>query len=209
MNIHEYGDRDAEIVLIQPVDEHDLASMEEEIAFLREKAAAPFRLAAFRIGRWNQQLSPWPAPAVFGREDFGSGAPATLEDILHFCREEGKRYFLGGYSLAGLFALWSAYQTDLFQGIAAASPSLWFPGFDAYMREHEIRCSHVYLSLGDREERTRNPVMATVGDRIRSARALLSEQGANCLLEWNEGNHFRDAPLRTARAFLWVMEHGS
>ena len=29
---------------------------------------------------------------------------------------------LGGYSLAGLFALWASTQTDLFYGTAAASP---------------------------------------------------------------------------------------
>ena len=30
-----------------------------------------------------------------------------------------------------------------------------------YMKEHDIRTESVYLSLGDREEKTRNPVMAT------------------------------------------------
>ena len=66
-------------------------------------------------------------------------------------------------------------------------------------------CGRVYLSLGDREEKTRNPVMATVGDRIRALAALLSARGVDCALEWNPGNHFRDADLRTARAFAWVL----
>ena len=65
----------------------------------------------------------------------------------------------------------------------------------------------VYLSLGDREERARNPVMATVGDRIREAHALLREWDIDCTLEWNEGNHFANADLRTAKAFLWVLKH--
>ena len=59
--------------------------------------------------------------------------------------------------MAGLFSLWAAYQTDAFAGVAAASPSIWFPDFLQYMKEHDIRTESVYLSLGDREEKTRNP----------------------------------------------------
>ena len=58
--------------------------------------------------------------------------------------------------MAGLFSLWAAYQTDAFAGVAAASPSIWFPDFLQYMKEHDIRTESVYLSLGDREEKTRN-----------------------------------------------------
>ena len=59
--------------------------------------------------------------------------------------------------MAGLFSLWAAYQTDAFAGVAAASPSIWFPDFLQDMKEHGIRTESVYLSLGDREEKTRNP----------------------------------------------------
>lgn len=74
------------------------------------------------------------------------------------------------------------------------------------MEAREILSRHVYLSLGDREERARNPVMATVGDRTQAAYALLQARDMDCMLEWNEGNHFKDADLRTAKAFAWVME---
>ncbi len=47
--------------------------------------------------------------------------------------------------------------------------------------------------------------MATVGDRMREAYSLLCERGMDCTLEWNEGNHFRDTLLRTAKAFAWVL----
>lgn len=69
-----------------------------------------------------------------------------------------------------------------------------------------MKSENVYLSLGDKEEKARNPVMATVGDRIREAYELLKKQNINCILEWNEGNHFKDADLRTAKAFSWVMK---
>ena len=48
--------------------------------------------------------------------------------------------------------------------------------------------------------------MATVGDRIRSAYELLKEREVECTLEWNEGNHFRDPDLRTAKGFSWILD---
>ena len=95
----------------------------------------------------------------------------------------------------------------MFSGAAAASPSLWFPGFSAYMKEKGLGCETVYLSLGMREEKTRNPVMRTVGDCARYCFAWMKEQGINCTLEWNPGNHFKEPGLRTAKAFEWVMNH--
>ena len=73
------------------------------------------------------------------------------------------------------------------------------------MQKHEIKSKYVYLSLGDKEEKTRNPVMATVAQRIREAYKNLQGQNIKSVLEWNEGNHFKEADLRTAKAFSWVM----
>ena len=75
-----------------------------------------------------------------------------------------------------------------------------------FEQQHPIQAQHIYLSLGDREERTKNPVMATVGDNIRTLHSHLAERSVDCILEWNCGGHFKDADLRTARAFRWVME---
>ena len=206
MTIREYGDRAADAVLIQPVDEHDLSCMENEVRLIAELCPVTFHLIAVKVNDWNRDLSPWTAPAVFGREGFGDGAANTLAGILTLCADRSKTYYVGGYSLAGLFALWAACQTDVFQGVAAASPSVWFPGFLDYMEEHGMQSPAVYLSLGDREAKTRNPVMATVADRIRQTYDLLRSRGVHSVLEWNPGNHFRDADLRTARAFAWLMK---
>ncbi len=205
MKIYEYGDPDAKAVLIQPVDGHDPAGIEKEVSLIAESCSSAFRLTAVVVDDWNADLSPWRSPAVFGKTDFDGRAEATLDMILELCAEKNRTYYIGGYSLAALFALWAAYQTDVFSGVAAASPSVWFPGFSDYMKEHAIRTEAVYLSLGDREEKARDPVLATVGIRIREAYDLLSGRGVNCTLVWNEGNHFRDADLRTARAFAWVL----
>ena len=207
MKLYEFGDPDSDIVLIQPVDDHDLEGIEKEFATISNNCNMSFHLTAVRINDWNNDLSPWEAPAVFGNKGFGNGASNTLNELLELCGNKSRTYYIGGYSLAGLFSLWASYQTDIFGGVAAASPSIWFPGFAEYMRKNDIRTDTVYLSLGNREEKTRNPVMATVGDRIREAHVLLKESGVNNILEWNEGNHFKDADLRTARAFTWVLNN--
>ena len=205
MEISEFGNSQSDIVLIQPVDDHDLEGIENEFAEIKRECENDFCLIAFKVDDWNNDLSPWKAPAVFGKEDFGGGASKTLEELLKLCDDKEKTFYIGGYSLAGLFALWTAYQTDVFSGVAAASPSLWFPDFDGYMKKNGIMTDNVYLSLGDREEKVRNPVMATVGDRVREAHKLLKELNVNCKLEWNSGNHFKDPDIRTAKAFAWVM----
>ena len=178
MTKYKYGNPEAPIVLIQPVGDHDLPEIEGEVAQIRKLTALDFQMIAVKVDDWNLDLSPWKAPAVFGNEDFGEGAASLLEEILRLCSDESKTYYLGGYSLAGLFSLWASYQTDRFAGIAAASPSVWFPGFLPYMKEHENQSRAVYLSLGDKEEKTRNPVMATVGDCIRGGTAVWDRQYA-------------------------------
>ena len=205
MDVLEFGTLTADTVLLQPVDEYDLKSIENEIAVIRENTAEDFRLIAFKVSDWNKDLSPWIAPAVFGKEDFGDGAADTLAEMMKVCEDRTKSYYVGGYSLAGLFALWAAYQTDLFCGIAAASPSVWFPGWTDYAATRCPQPEAVYLSLGDREEHTRNPLMRQVGDAIRWQHQLMEQQTRFTTLEWNAGNHFVDAEKRMARGFAWLM----
>ena len=64
----------------------------------------------------------------------------------------------------------------------------------------------MYLSLGNKEPKTKNRVMATVGDCIRRQQELLTEAGIPNTLEWNEGNHFKDPDLRCARGFAWCIK---
>ena len=206
MKIYTYGNPNADILLVQMVDDHDLEGIEREVAHIQELTNKDFYLKAIQVENWNRDLSPWHAPAVFGDEDFEGKADSTLDFLLEELKEEKrKRIYIGGYSLAGLFALWAVYKTNLFDGVAAASPSIWFENFTEYMKENPMQADSVYLSLGDREERTRNPIMSTVGNKIKEAYAILDQAGKKCALEWNKGNHFKNPDLRTAKAFAWVM----
>ena len=209
-----YGEAHTEYLLLQMTGEHELQSMESEVAAIAQ-SAHHFLFAAIPVKSWNNELSPWEAPAVWGKESFGGNAADTLRFLTEqaiptlkqqFALPENVRIILGGYSLAGLFALWTSTQTALFSGVAAASPSVWFPGWMEFEQQHPIQAQRIYLSLGDREERTRNATMAAVGDNIRVLYRELAGRSKDCTLEWNSGGHFKDADLRTARAFRWVME---
>ena len=208
-----YGEAHAEYLLLQMTGEHELQSMDSEVAAIAQ-SAHHFLFAAIPVESWNDALSPWKSPAVWGKQGFGGNAAETLrfltEQVIptleqQFPLPENVKIILGGYSLAGLFALWASTQTDLFYGVAAASPSVWFPGWMEFEQQCPIQAQRVYLSLGDKEERTKNAVMAAVGDHIRTLHGHLAERGADCTLEWNSGGHFKNADLRIARAFQWVM----
>ena len=173
MIIREYGDPAARVILVQPVGQHELPLIDDEIVQIGQMTDRPFRYLAVQVENWNRDLSPWTAPAVFGDEDFGDGAEALLEEILPLCAEQDKDYIIGGYSLAGLFALWAGSQSALFYAVAGVSPSVWFPAYGDYEQAHPIRAGHVYLSLGDREEQTKNRAMAAVGNEIRALYARL------------------------------------
>ena len=209
MITYEYGNPEADTVLIQPTGEHEMASLENEVREIEKRTSKEFRFIATKVENWNDDLSPWKAPAVFKTEDFCGGASKTLENIIALCADKNRKYYIGGYSLAGLFALWAACQTDIFSGVAAASPSVWFPGFIDYMKTYKMKSQNVYLSLGDREEKTRNPVIAQIGNCIKEEYRCLLENGINCILEWNKGNHFKEADIRTAKAFVWILNNDS
>jgi len=206
---HLYNDSNAEFLLFQPIDEHELEVLDKEVESIKELSDKPFTLAAFVIKNWNQELSPWPAPPVFGKVPFGSGATDTLEFVmsrlLPVVQEETPHVILGGYSLAGLFALWASYQTDRFKGIVAASPSVWFPKWLEYATDNKPLAKSIYLSLGDKEEKTKNPVMAQVGNATVEQDELLKGQIGKKILEWNSGNHFVDSEKRMAKGFAWVI----
>lgn len=210
-----YGEPGSANRFIQPVDEHDASLLESEARELFALCGhEDLCIAALPVASWNDDLTPWEAAPVFGKAGFGGGAEGTLRFILDevmpaldgLSPGATRRYMLCGYSLAGLFALWSAYRTDAFAGVGAASPSVWYPGWTDFAASHEPVCRRIYLSLGDREERTKNRVMAAVGGAIRLQHERLVSAGVECALQWNEGNHFVNSELRTAKAMAWLIK---
>ncbi|MGY3782301.1 alpha/beta hydrolase [Gemella taiwanensis] len=206
----------AKYLLIQPVDGHDIEVLDNEVAKIQDNIDKQFSLIAFKIEDWNSELPPWEAPPAFGNKSFVSGAKDTLEFIESrfiptvkekYNLDNDIKFILGGYSLAGLFSLWSAYKSNIFSGIAAASPSVWFNGWEEFMNNNTPLSNTIYLSLGDTEEKTKNKVMSAVGDNIRKQEELLKNDKIKTILEWNKGGHFSNSDIRVARAFIWCIEN--
>ena len=173
-----------------------------------------FSLAVFDVTDWNAQFSPWTAPPVFGKDAFsgkGNDTLRFLED--EFLPEIKSKFpksevFLTGYSLAGLFSLWALYETDKFNGAVCCSSSLWFDKWDEYASLHRIKSpSTIYMSLGDREEKTKNKVMSIVGDRTRRQAEILKEDPnvEKLYFEWNEGGHFVEPLKRVAKGLTRIL----
>lgn len=159
---------------------------------------------------WNADMSPWPAPRAFkGGEDFAGRAGEYLRQLESDIVPEVEKRLgftpikrgIAGYSLGGLFALWSIYNTELFSLAASASGSLWFDGWTDYIGANSPKTQpeRVYISVGDREKNARDPRMRRVEENSRLTARLLSAK-----FELNEGNHFKDASLRMARAIDYI-----
>ncbi len=165
---------------------------------------------------WNHDMAPWAVPPI-SKEDTACtpGADAYLkllsEEILPRAEEDlpGEPAWRGltGYSLAGLFAIYAIYHTDLFSRIGSMSGSLWFPGFPEYAMEHEMvrRPDHIYLSLGDLESRAGNAFLRPVQPNTEKLAAWFQSLQIDTLFELNPGNHFIDPVQRTARGIHWLL----
>jgi hypothetical protein len=62
-----YGEAHAEYLLLQMTGEHELQSMESEVAAIAQ-SAHHFLFAAVPVESWNDALSPWESPAVWGKQ---------------------------------------------------------------------------------------------------------------------------------------------
>ena len=201
-------------ILIQTLGNHERGIFDRTTELIAESCGVPFVLAAFQVFDWNLDLTPWHDDAIDRKAEVGTKTGETLsfvtESLLPALEADyGKLpVILGGYSLGGLFALWSSMQTDRFSAVAAASPSLWIKDWLDYAKDRPVKAGKVYLSLGDREEHVKNRSIARVGDSVRGEYELLQTQlgRENCTLVWNPGGHFQDGDKRLASAFSWCIK---
>jgi predicted alpha/beta superfamily hydrolase len=166
-----------------------------------------FLYIGFPVLNWNNELSPWEADPVFGKQRFGGKGRDLLKLVEGFLKEFREDYpsiplIIGGYSLAGLFALWSVYESKNFDAVASASSSLWFEGWIDYASAHNANIKAAALGLGDLEEKTKNPLMKRVRECTEKQEELLRKQGIPVSFELYPGNHFQDPDKRMAKIFL-------
>ena len=68
-----------------------------------------------------------------------------------------------------------------------------------------MNVDYIYLSLGNKEEKTKNPIMAKVKERIIIQEEKL-RNNHDVILKWNEGNHFMDVEKRMASGLIWALQ---
>ena len=218
MKTEKYSVSGHEIIRISPDEETDTVcyltgdTENAEDIFIRS-GEIPFILVCVKTNDWNRELSPWKAPKVFSSgEDFSGEAAAFLKalenDIIPFC-ENGKysHRIISGYSLAGLFAVWAAWNCRLFDGLVSCSGSMWFDGFTEYIKERapvsELSCA--YFSLGDKEKKTRNKRMAAVESTTAEVKDELSKYCPDTVFRLVPGNHFTEPDRRLSDGISHVV----
>ncbi len=183
---------------------------------LRGMECPDFTLVSISRLKWDHDMSPWDippisrkaAPCTGGADDY---LRLLVDEIVPRAEETTQGMVpwrgLAGYSLAGLFALYSLYRTDIFSRIASVSGSLWFPGFKEYVFSHDMKRAPtcLYLSLGDQEWKTRNPYLKSVQANMEEIYDFYRQRGLNASFHLNSGNHFSDAVQRTASGISWIL----
>lgn len=146
---------------------------------------------------WNNDMTPWKAPAVKEGE-FGGHGPQFLDrlkDDLFFNLENSlrirnpKRYLMG-LSLAGMFAVWAAVKKSLFEGAAAISGSFWYDGYAEWLQKQEkLGCVRFYICMGEREKETKVKRFASIEEDTMKVVETLMMKGAEVAFEVTEGGH--------------------
>ena len=181
---------------------------------------ADFVLAAIYLSeaQWGDKLSPWTAKSPFkGVRDFTGGGAAHLEKFTDELISRIERHVFGarkpawracaGYSLAGLFSAYAAFESDKFQKIACVSAPFWFSGFDAFVAANSPQqgLAHVYASLGEAEMNPKNPRRALCGETARNFIAKCRGAGAKAEFEQNPGGHMQDEIAKISKALLKLV----
>lgn len=212
VNVFPYTEPEVPIIYL-----HTFSDKGQKVCEAAQVAGCPpFTLVTISNLDWNHDMVPWDSPPAFKNADPCTGG---ADDYLQLLTEEiiptvekkiaGVPCWRGiaGYSLAGLFALYSIYQTDVFSRVGSMSGSLWFPGMKEYIFSHEPkrRPDHMYFSLGDKESKTRNPVLKTVQQNTEAIRTFYHSKGIDTVLQMNLGNHYNHAAERTAAGIVWML----
>ena len=202
--------------LVYSIDYHENGELLLEAC--KQVGCSGFNLVTISGLHWNQELSPWPIETVVSKNDNFAGKAdqwlplltgEVLPQVEQLLDAPPAWRCLAGYSLAGLFAVWTAYQCDLFTRILSASGSMWYPGWLEYAHEHQLAAplQGAYLSVGEQESSSRNAVLQTVGERTQALAALMAERGIPSKFELNPGNHFKNPPLRVVKGIKWLLDN--
>lgn len=195
---------------------------------VKNKVQTDFLMLSVRPENWNDDFTPWGAPAFRKGETPPQGKAAAYiakltgqvkpyMDMNYRTMPEPEHTALFGYSLGGLTAIYSLYLTDAFGTVGSLSGSLWYDGFCEFMEKEKVlrKDVRIYFSLGKKESASRNPRMGKVAECTGRAIEILNRQtgvqdrqaDSKCMagvyFEWNDGGHFHEVERRFVRAVAW------
>ena len=191
------------------------ANEADEIArALSELGGVNLTLAAVGGLEWNSEMTPWPMPTLFKKEPpFEGGADEYLQTLTQQIAPavlartgDAARLEIAGYSLVGLFALYSLYKTPMFTRVASVSGSLWYKDFREFALGSHLagKPERAYLSIGYRESMSKNEYLKTALEATRDIAAHFESLGVESKFELNPGNHYADEIGRTVKALTWL-----
>ena len=191
------------VLLPERMKEADMTWLEEVVQ------KYPVNIVAISGMKWNDDLTPWKAPALNPKEeDFKGRAKNFLSSLLSdlFINTEQslrlnhpKRHLIG-ISLSGLFSLWASTETNKFNSVASISGSLWFDGFVEWFKEQELLADRYFLSLGDKEVKAKNERLASIGTCTESILQIIQDKSKEVTFISDEGNHFEFFKERLEKA---------
>ena len=170
---------------------------------------------------WNKEMSPWYMDKLFKSEDNYEGKadeyiellskriiPKVEKILKQDLEKDIDNYIIAGYSLAGLFAIYSLYKTNIFTSVISCSGSLWYPNFIEYVENNELKTNpnKIYFSLGNREGKTKNELMSKVEEKTKYLEQYYNKKNIKTIYEENEGNHFQDVTNRIAKGIKFILK---
>lgn len=210
----------------------NMEGMSERILEIaKQKTKDVFDFCELVVSDWDRYLTPWPVEQGLKGRSFTGEAQILLDFIEKDVIPKISSKFSGlrpvciaGYSLAGLFSLWTVYQSHIFAGAISCSGSLWYPKWDDFIRKNQInyienqqkhtdeftiKLQLVYLSLGKKEPKTKHPLMCQVDEctQLQYEQLQMENSLGEVTFVWHEGGHFDNVENRVAEAIEWISHN--
>lgn len=162
------------------------------------------------------EYTPWKQKAIrSGASDFGG----KMEEYHHTLRTEilptvqqeyhldSSRLAYGGFSLGGLAAIMSLWQTNSFCELFSISGSFWYPGVVEFMEKNQIlnRKANVFLLNGEKEGEDHNNRLQNASGYAKQVHTILKTRlNARCVMD--EYAHHEQQIQRFGQIIEWLEQ---
>lgn len=158
---------------------------------------------------WNSDMTPWKYKNFSGNADryLNILENKIMKEVLNKLNNiKISSYILIGYSLSGLFSLYAASKSKLFNKFGSVSGSIWYRNFSSYFEKYNYKDKTFYLSLGDKEKFSKNNDLKKVEDETLKIYKFLKENN-KVYFEFNNGGHFNNEKERIIKCIEYLTEN--